>query len=299
MLFGHSDKSIQVSLEVEGSDKPFFAGDKVQATITLMTKKGGEVKTLHAGLLFHSRHQAANKAGKGDADEATSTTWSEQEEWIAEEELLGGAELARGLNNAYHLQWQIPSNVTPMPSYGGDIIQHSYKVVVELDRAEGKDLKEEVELPVVEAAPGTEVRPGSYGECKNADDARMQFELPKLEFVEGETLAGRLLVEPHVDIEARAVQLELWRVESVTEGDTPNVKKHRAQTHPLAGITILKSGEPATYDFSFPVAVEGCPTFKHGKAKGSWLLRAVISRPLAIDCEVEQEIYLYGAYRQG
>jgi hypothetical protein len=299
MIFGHSDKSMQVSLDVEGADKPFFAGDKVKTTITLTTKKGGEVKTLHAGLLFHSRQQSAYKAGKGDADEATSTIWSEQEEWIADEELLSRADLARGLNNSYHLQWQIPSNVTPMPTYCGDIIQHSYKVVVELDRAAGKNLKEEVELQVVEAAPGKEVQPGSYGECKNEDDARMRFELPKLEFVEGETLAGRLKVEPHVDIEARAVHLELWRVESVTEGDTPNVKKHRAQTHALAGITILKSGEPATYDFSFPVAVEWCPTFKHGKAKGSWLLRAVISRPLAIDCEVEQEIYLYDAYRQG
>lgn len=299
MIFGHSDKSVQISLDVEGSDKPFFAGDKVQATITLTTKKGGEVKTMHAGLLFHSRTGAASKVGKGDADEAKSYTWAEEEEWVAEQELLGGTELARGLNDAYHLQWQIPSNVTPTPSYRGDIIQHTYKVVVELDRAEGKDLKEEVELQVVEPAPGKEVRPGSYGECKNADDARMQFELSKLEFVEGETLAGRLLVEPHVDIEARAVQLELWRIETVTEGDTPNVKKHHAQTHALAGITILKSGEPVTYDFSFPVALEGCPTFKHGKAKGSWLLKGIISRPLAIDCEVEQEVYLYGAYRQG
>ncbi|HKP51716.1 MAG TPA: hypothetical protein VJ183_03595 [Chloroflexia bacterium] len=298
MIFAHSKKPVEIAIEIDGAENPFFAGDKVKATITLTTTKGGEVKTMHAGLLFHSRHQSASKAGKKDDEEVINHPWVEHEEWVADEELLGKAELARGLNNAYHLEWQIPAGATP--SYRGDIIQQTYKVVVELDRAEGKGLKEEVELQVVEPAPpGNELRQRSYGKGKNAEDARMQFELLKLGFVEGETLAGRLLVEPYVDIEARSIQLELWRIETVTEGGTPNVKPHRAQTHALTGITILKKGEPATYEFSFPVAIEGCPAFKDAKAKGSWLLKAIITRPLALDCEVEQEVYLYGAYRQG
>ncbi len=298
MIFAHSKKPVEIAVEIEGAENPFFAGDKVNATITLTTTKGGEVKTMHAGLMFRSRHQSASKTGKKDPEKAIGHSWVEREEWVADEELLGKADLARGLNNTYHLQWQIPAGATP--SHRGDIIQHTYKVVVELDRAEGKGLKEEVELQVVEPAPpGNEFRPRSYGKSKHAEDARMQFEFLKLGFVEGETLAGRLLVEPHVDIEAKSIQLELWRIETVTEGDTPNVKQHRAQTHALAGIAILKKGEPATYDFSFPIAIEGCPTFKDAKAKGSWLLKAIISRPLALDCEVEQEIYLYGAYKQG
>ena len=297
MIFGQSKKPIEIAVAVEGKENPLFAGDKVQATVTLTTTKGGEVKTMHAGLQLKRKQQSASKSKGKDGGETTDKKWVEQEEWVAEETLLDEAALARGLNNAYHLQWQIPGDAAP--SYKGDIIQQTYKVVVELDRAEGKDLKEDVELQVVEPAPGKELVAASYGEGKNADDALMQFELPRLEFVEGETLSGRLAVNPRVDIEAASVQLELWRIETVTEGDTPNEQRYKAQAHGLAGITILKSGVPASYDFSFPVAIECCPTFKHGTAKGSWLLRAVISRPLATDCEVEQELYLYGAYRQG
>ena len=79
----------------------------------------------------------------------------------------------------------------------------------------------------------------------------------------------------------------------------PPGSNHHAETHKLAGISIFKSGEPATYDFSFPVKIDDCPTSEHGQAKGSWRLKAVISRPLATDCEVEQLLYLYCAYRQG
>jgi|GEM_PF-2619696 len=299
MIFKLDDNEPRISIDVIGADNPFFVGDVVSAIATLTNKKASEARNLHVGLLFHSKHQYASKGDDGKDAEA-SYTWSEQEEWLDKEELEDETELTRTsfVSGMYYPDLYIPNNATP--SYRGDIIQHTYKVVVELDRAEGGNLKEEVELQVVEPAPpGNELRPRSYGKSRNAEDARMQFEFLKLGFVEGETLAGRLLVEPHVDIEAKSIQLELWRIETVTEGDTPNVKPHRAQTHALTGITILKKGEQATYDFSFPVAIEGCPTFKHGKAKGSWLLKAIISRPLAIDCEVEQEIYLYGVYKQG
>ena len=297
MVFGHTDDAIQLSVEVEGKDDPFFPGDKVKATITLTTKKGGEVKKLHAGLQFHSKRQSARKSGGKDGEEATSHKWAETDEWVAEDNLLGEADLARGLSDTYHLQWEIPGDAAP--SYRGDIIEHIYKVKVELERVEGKDPKEEVELQVVQPAPGKELEPGSYGIGKNEHDARLQFELPKLEFVDGEAVTGRLMVEPHVDIEAQSVKLEMCRVETITEGDTPNRKEHVAQTHGIAGITILKSGETTNYDFTFPVATDGCPSFKHGDAEGSWRLRAIISRPLAINCEVEQKLYLYAAYKQG
>lgn len=296
MVFGHKDESIQVAIEVEGKDNPFFPGDKVAVTVTLTTKQGGEVKAMHAGLCLCSKRETATTKGEGDKEE-TTRKWLEKVEWIAEAQLIGEAELARGLNDTYYAQWTIPAEAAP--SYKGDIIQHSYSVEVKLERKDGKDTNEKVEIVVAEPAPGKEARPGTYGEMKNSHDARMQFELTNLEFVEGEMLSGRVLVEPKVDIEAREVSLELWRVERVGEGDSANVSKHKAETHKLAGITILKSGEPATYDFSLPVKVEGCPTFKHDEAAGSWLLKAVISRPLATDCEVEQPISLYCAYRQG
>jgi len=137
------------------------------------------------------------------------------------------------------------------------------------------------------------------GEGKNVADAKMQFDLPKLEFVEGEVVTGKVLVEPHVDIEGTGIHLELWRVEKVREGDAENVKEHRTESHGVTGIIRLGKGESQTHDFSFPLKVQGCPTFKHGKVEGAWRFKAVINRPLAQNCEVEQEVDLYAAYRQG
>ncbi len=296
MVFGHADKSIEISLEVEGSDGPFFPGDKVNATVTLDTKQGGGVKKLHAGIYFQFKHQIANVKKKDD-DEETSHKWVEEEKWVSEDNLLGEAELARGLNDTYTLQWTIPEDA--LPSYAGEIITNKYCARVDLERTEGKGLRKEVELLVVQPASGKDLESGLFGKVKNAHDANMQFELPKLEYVEGETLSGRLQVDPRVDIEAREIRLEWERVETVTQGDTENISTHKSETHKLAGITILKSGESSSYNFSFPVKIEVCPTFKEGDTEGAWLLRAVISRPLATDCEVEKAISLYCAFRQG
>ena len=290
MALGLFDKSLEVTLDVDQSEGTFAPGDAVKVTITVRAQKEVEVRGATVGLLFVERYQTASEDSSGD-EVKKSTKWNSEERWIAQEELLAEETLPEGFERAYTYSWSIPDDA--LPTIKGEIIQHTWKVVAKVDQPGAKDASQEVELNVAVPVPSKAIQPGQASEPTHPEVAGMRIELPRVELVEGDTLSGQVIVEPRVDIEAREVRLDLVRIETVTEDGTPNVQEKVVDKEKLAGMTKLDAGESVTYDFSFPVAIERCPTYQSTSKEVSWALRAVISRPLAYDDEVTRTVFLY------
>jgi len=283
MVSGLFDKSLEVSIDLNQPTKFFAPGAAVRAMVTVRANKESDVRGATAGLLFTERHQSTDADG--------NTRWSSEETWIGQEEMLEEQTLPEGFEETYTFNWSVPDDA--LPTIKGEIIQHTWKLIVKVDRPSAKGVNEEVELHVAVPVPSKAIQPGQASEPTHPEVAGMRFELPQVEFVEGDTLSGQLIVDPRVDIEAREVRLDLVRIETVTGGDAPNVKEKVTESHKLAGITMLEAGQSATYDFSFPVAIDGCPTYQHESREVAWALRAEISRPLAYNDEVTRTVFLY------
>ncbi len=290
MVLGLFDKSLEVTLDVDQSEGTFAPGDAVKVAVTMRAEKEVEVRGATVGLLFVERYQTASEDSSGD-EVKKSTKWNSEERWIAQEELLAEEALPEGFDRTYTYSWSIPDDA--LPTIKGEIIQHTWKVVAKVDRPGAKDANQEVELNVAVPAPSKAIQPGQAGEPTHPEVAGMRVELARVELVEGDTLSGQVIVDPRVDIEAREVRLDLVRIETVTEGETPNVQEKVADKQKLAGMSKIDAGESVAYDFSLPVAIERCPTYQSTTKEVAWALRAIISRPLAYDDEVTRTVFLY------
>ena len=160
------------------------------------------------------------------------------------------------------------------------------------------DPNQEMELPLIVAPRGTYSQPGEFGNSSDLNVAALRFSLPKLEFVNGETLQGRLLIEPHQNFDVREVRLELFCRESVNRGQhAQHQRDHRPEIE-LAGSMKMQSGQAVSYPFTFIVAPKGRPTFQSPKAQVHWVLKASLDRAFAGDAVVEQELYVYSGARR-
>ena len=186
--------------------------------------------------------------------------------------------------------WTIPPDAPP--PYAGKISQTRWLAKVTVDRKLKRDINEEVELPLVVPPPGQMAPPGEYGEVSHPDDVHMQLRLRKLEFVEGETIHGRLLIEPRKDFSAGEARVELVRGEYVPR-DQGNQHVAIEQKVELARKPKFQTGIPVGYEFALHTPEQGCPTHQTGHSRVDWRIRAALSRRLRKDFTVEQEIFVY------
>ena len=156
-----------------------------------------------------------------------------------------------------------------------------------------RDQNEEVELTVVAPPTGAYAQGADGGDMNTSSGVVMRLSVPTLELVEGDTLQGRLTVEPSQSIDAREVRVELMREERVNVGDRVHVKQSSMQKVQLAASPKLVPGTPVDYDFSLPVPAAGSPTHDVGDTVITWLLVGTIDRPMRGDYTVTQWVGVY------
>ena len=131
---------------------------------------------------------------------------------------------------------------------------------------------------------------GRYGIASHPDKADMRIALPRLEWVEGERIEGKLLVSPQDKL--REMRIELVRREHVPqdEGKSYTVTEDKVQ---LAGKSELHSGQLVEVPFVLTIPQQGCPTRQTAHSTVTWTIKGVLPRRLAKDFTVTQEIYVY------
>lgn len=275
-----------LSIDLDRPTGPFYPGDTVNATITIHSEGKVKVRQAYAGLALWEKYKY--KAEDAEGDSMTSTATSEV--FVIKVALMGETEIPAGFNETYRLELPIPPDA--VPPYNGEITQNRWLAKVILDRRMKRDFNAEAEIPLVVPPPGQSVQPGLYGTSSHPGEADMQIALPKLEWVEGERIEGRLLVSAQGKLKAREMRVELVRREHVPreEGSTKDITVDKAQ---LGGKTELSPGQLAEVPFRLTIPQQGCPTRQTAHSTVTWTLRGVLSRRLAKDLTVSQAILVY------
>jgi hypothetical protein len=290
MVFGmFGGKGVEISIELDRSDGVYAIGDTVAAQFTLASAKGGKVREVRAGLVGQHRYQVIDNRLDSDGRYRDFYEWKTNETWVTRQVLATEGDLSA--NDTYRFDWQIPLDAAA--SCNGDIVQMKWLAKVTVDRAMARDQNEEVVLNVVARPPGVYVQSGDFGEMNTSSGVVMRLSLPTLELLEGDTLQGRLTIEPSEAIDAREVRIELIRDERVNAGDRAHARQKSMQRLQLDASPKLVPGTPVAYDFVLPVPAAGSPSHDVGDTVVSWLLVGTIDRPMRGDYTVTQWIGLY------
>ncbi|HEY76979.1 MAG TPA: hypothetical protein G4O00_12555 [Thermoflexia bacterium] len=283
-LFGGAP--VEVSIALDRPEGPYYPGDAVQATITIRARKKVKVSEVRAGLILWEKYIYYDTDAEGDSSKITTTAQIP----AVVESLLDKGAIPAGFERTWTFQWQIPPDAPP--PYVGVITKNRWIVKVTLDRRLRKDINAEVEVPLIVPPPGEDAEPGEYGDSSHPDTVDLSIWLPRLEWVEGETVEGKLLVRPEKDFTASEVRVELVREEYVPrgEGNRHRVVEGKAQ---LAGRTSFRALESYEYPFAFPIPVQSHPTRETPNSVVTWTLKGVLSRRLRKDFRVDVEIFVY------
>ncbi|MBA3804647.1 MAG: hypothetical protein H0X14_02895 [Acidobacteria bacterium] len=295
-MWGTGGMGPQISIQLDRPQGPYYPGDSVQVAITLQTQKAWRVRSVGAGLLFLERYtelvQSYERDDQGARMMVTNPARREDSNWLYTQWLSGEGMIPAGFNKVFHFTWAIPSDAPP--TYEGSISKLSWLVRVKADVPMEKDLQYDAVVPVIVPPSGEHNLQDSMTRPVNdASDMKISFWLPRVEFVEGETITGRLLIEPRKDIKARAVRLHLERQETVPGGDEENKSTLAEPALQIASQMQLRSGVHVTLDFALTVPHKWRPNHRTSKSQSSNYLNVVIDVPWRGDYTGSQEIYLY------
>ena len=285
MFFGGGNK---VSIEIDPGQGPFYPGSPLHVSVILKSKKKVKVNEVRAVLLFHEQYRYEDE--EMDDDQGTRV-YTGHTDWEVHKDLLIGSDtIPEGFEQPYQLEWKIPEDA--QPPYSGKVIQAKWSIKVTLDRKLRKDINKEIELPVIVPPPGTHGGAGEYGHASHSDKADMQLWLPKVEWVEGETIEGKLKVHARDNISANQVRIELTRKEEVFYKNG-NVHKVTESKERISGGVKLENGEVEEFPFTVTIPKKGCPTLHTPVGRVTWTLKGILSRRLRKDFTVTQEIFVY------
>src|SRR5205085_4034313 len=224
----------------------------VRAGITVAAEDGAKFKEIRAGLLFEEKYQIIDRQRDSDGDVTYTHVWRTNEQWAHREQLASNG-LPKGFRQTYNYEWRLPDN--PQPFCQAKTVAARWLVKATVDRTLARDLNAEAPLYVVVPAPAQPAQGGELVEENTAPDAvAMRFQLPRLEYVQGETIAGRVLIEPRQDLNPRSLNLSLLRHEVVPVGDRTNIENvfERQQQFNVQ----LRAGQPFALDFEFAVPLK-------------------------------------------
>ena len=287
-LFG--GKLPEFSIQLERPDGVYYAGETVRARVGVSAEDGGKFREIRAGLLLEEKYQTIERQRDSDGDRSYNRVWRTSEHWAAREQLAAG-ELPKGFSRAFDFEWRLPE--AAQPSCQGKIVAARWLVKATADRKLARDVNAETQFYVVRPPSAA---PASPVENSAPDAASMRFELQRSAFVQGESVAGRVVVEPRQDLSPRALQLSLVRHEVVPGGDRTNVEEIVEARHDYPA--QLRAGQPAAFDFTFAIPSNWCPSYHSANARVEWRLNATLDLAWKRDVHGWQAIQVFNGAPQ-
>jgi hypothetical protein len=286
-LFG--GKLPELSIQLERPDGVYYAGETVRASITVTAESGAKFKEIRAGLLLEEKYQSIERTRDSDGDVSYSSVWRTNEQWVRRE-VLATSNVPKGFRQTFDYEWQLPDNLQPYCQ--GKIVVARWLVKATVDRTLARDVNAETPVYVVVPAPAQASQGGEMVEENSAPDAAlMRFQLARVEYVQGETVSGRLLIEPRQDLSPRSVNVSLVRHEVVPVGDRTNVE-NVAEAQQQFNVQ-LRAGQPAALDFSFQLPAKWCPTYASAKGSVTWRVGATLDLAWKRDVHAWQSVRVF------
>jgi len=295
LVGGLTGKPPQATVEVDRPNNSYRAGETVRARIKITAPDAVGVNQIYAGLLFEESCLEANTTRDSEGDRDTVYDWKAYPKWITQQQLAGQTELPAGFEQTFEFAYQIPADIRP--TYAGKIARLNTKVHVYIDRPAASDITAEASVPIV--APFAEQEEPIRDFIRvSAPDSNVQIGiwLPKLNYRQGETVTGRVCIEPRGEIKVRSISLAHNRREVTTGGDETNSESWSGQKIQLAGESVLQAGKMQTFDFQIALpANDWKPTFRTQLSRSEASLDINLDVPWGKDFNASQQIYIHAA----
>ena len=293
-MFG--GKHPEFTIQLDRADAVYFPGDTVRAVVTLTSAGESKFREISVGLLYQERFQVVEIGRETDGDHTSPAhEWRTDEQWAGKEIIARNGALTANFNQTYNFAWQIPQRVGA--SYNGEIAQVSWLVKATIDRQTAQQITHETPLGVVVPPPNTYIQAGEFIEDNPAHETvDVRFQLPKLEFVRGEEVRGRIALLPKALIEPRFIRLDLVRTERVP-ADGGNNKSFVEGSLTLASKSKLQARVTVDYDFSFQIPLTWCPSYRTLNSYATWHLALTLVLPQRDDTTASQSLLIFNGYQ--
>jgi hypothetical protein len=288
MPFGLFGGGAEIAIELDRPVGPYYAGDLIHAGITLDSKKETKISGFRVGLLAWELSTTEDSEGQ----RSSRTT---VDEMVVGQTLIDEMTLPAGFRRTYQVDLAIPGNASP--PYESPSLRSAWLVKAMADRGLKKAATAEVVLVV--PPPGEHAQAGDVRGGSDPDTADMRLWLSSLEWVEGETIEGRLLIQSLKTFDVAEVRVDLKRQEDVHVPRYKSGCTYSIGSVVLAGKTRFEPGQKADLPFRFPIPVKGCPTRRTASTTVIYTLTAVLSRRLHKDCTLGMEIWLHNGRSAG
>lgn len=279
-----------INIQLDRREEPYNPGDPILVDITLHTEKELKIRQFRIGLLAWEQFTQED-------DEGSETTRSTFNEYIEEDMLIENETLTAGLSRNFNLSWRIPEDA--FPPYSSGLIGSGYKVEAVIDLGFKRDIRNQVPVRLVIPPPGIEIHPGEYGEISHPKAVDMRLWLPRLEWAEGESIDGKLLISPKEKIGATGVRLQINREQRI---HAPRFKINHSDVvsrDQVYGKIKFESGRSHEFPFSLSVPEAGAPSRKTDATTVTYKVEGIISRRLRRDFKVITDIHVHNAPSSG
>ena len=273
---------------------PYFAGETVQARVTIQGQKDLKIQEARVQLVCREEYQYKYESRHTDSDGRTHTSdetkWTTDEIVVQQQQLMKEGTIPASFNQTFEFVAPIPAG-SPPTCDGGKIVRVKWMVRATLDRKLAGDTETTADLLVFSAPPGQAAGAGEYGFSNDPGDAEMSLFLPGKEFAAGDTIQGQLLVRPQKAFDASEVRVELSRLENVPR-DRGN-QYREAKAIKVAGKTRLEPGQTLTLPFSVPIPASAPVTGQTRNSSVSWQVSGILARSLRSDTHVDEQVHIF------
>ena len=271
-------------LRVQISQTELQAGEELEARVELVPKSNFHVREGRLELVCTEVYVQKTSSQYGAHYQRKSDTRVRVGETFTE-----NGNLRSGVKYTTNLKLAVPADA-PRSIRGTKVRNIEPGIVWEveayLDVASARDLRESIEVKVVEPSTtkGGSTRPVT-AEVEHRQ-GRLNLELPSESARSGDTLDGRLLVEMAQDVSAEEIRVELVREEKFGN----DAKEHTVDQVTLESDASLELGDAKEWRFQLNIGQVEVPTLKTEKSYVRWFVKAVLARAMRTDLRVEQDI---------
>lgn len=317
-----------MEVRLENQQRVYQPGDPVAVTISISGEKSIHIRQLKVGLVRweHYEPRTPLSADRKSYSGPESPGNIDLEVYSSEQILLSDELLQAPFYRTLGCTLYIPPDASPpypasLPQPADDLtpdrigrvpllgkwlsivgspglIVHRWVIKASLTRPVGPALTCQTILPVVIAPPGAQIQSGEYGQASHAEGIVLCFWLPRLEWVEGERLTGKLLLQAAQTMDAQEIRLELHHTEQLRYPGISCEMSNTLQKTRLAGARVFSPGEKAEYPFELSIPAPGKPSLHTEHARVFWVLKGVVSRRMKRDASVQVELVVFAQPEQ-
>ncbi len=311
-LFASRQGEVQADFDLEDRPGGYAPGDTLAGYVRLTPTRSGRIAGGRVLLVcrgFYVHDDDVDAEGEPDLVRDVKTLH------VQELPVIPAATVRRGAPLRYPFRMTLPER--PLPTHHGFACSVRWSLHADLEDAvdPGNQGSQEVFVQAV-VPPGVGAR--SERAAASSPAAELVLALPRTAYAEGETLQGRVIVNPEDDLLASEVRAILLRVEHNPRGAdhvvyitgwNPETGRFRGESRPggqggttyvwledeadLAEHVRLTQGEKRLFDFSFQVPQQWRPSLQTEHGDVAWRVVAVLSRPMGPDLRVQQSITVH------